>query len=378
MASSVSGVVGTVPDASTTTKGKIQIADAPDIAAGTDTTKAVTPAQLAASGASVPDATVAVKGKVLLATTTPTTGDIDVGTDTTKAVTPAGLQRKINLLPSLVAATPSEVGLTPAGNILTIALSAEIARAAQVATDISNAVATLPTLAGAAPVTVNTVLGVTTVGFNPAGGYNLTMDHLAIGSVPTDEAMAYRVVGSAFDSLTVGAFGAGALIGLGAGLAAPDAILAYGGAGSTVIRNAVGTGARVLTLATTLDTPATSDPTEAVFQYRRTTNAATPTVFVLGSIPVPDASIVMIEASVIGRSATGQCAYKRIGAWRRIGGNITILNAVSAPQTFETQVNYDCVMVQAVASDAIEIRVTSFDATLTTWHATVRYWEATT
>ena len=77
-----------VPDASETVKGKVELATTAEATTGTDTTRAVTPAGLAAAvGSLVPDASETVKGKVELATTT----EAAAGTDTVRAVTPAGL-----------------------------------------------------------------------------------------------------------------------------------------------------------------------------------------------------------------------------------------------------------------------------------------------
>ena len=79
-----------VPDATTATKGKIQIATDPEVNAGTNTTKAVTPAQLATALGTVTginDASETTKGIVELATVPEAT----TGTDTVRAVTPAGL-----------------------------------------------------------------------------------------------------------------------------------------------------------------------------------------------------------------------------------------------------------------------------------------------
>jgi lysophospholipase L1-like esterase len=81
-----------VPDATTSTKGKVQLATNTEATTGTDTAKAVTSAGVAAAitagvAAAVPSATTSVQGKVELATTAET----QTGTDTTRAVTPAGL-----------------------------------------------------------------------------------------------------------------------------------------------------------------------------------------------------------------------------------------------------------------------------------------------
>jgi baseplate structural protein gp10 len=81
-------MLASVPDASETVKGVVELATTAEASTGTDTTRAVTPAGLSAAvGAFVPDATETVKGKVELATTT----EASTGTDTVRAVTPAGL-----------------------------------------------------------------------------------------------------------------------------------------------------------------------------------------------------------------------------------------------------------------------------------------------
>lgn len=80
------------PDASETVKGIVELATTAETTAGTDTTRAVTPAGVAAAmvaaGTTPPDASTTVKGLVELATTAETVA----GTDPTRAVTPAGLQ----------------------------------------------------------------------------------------------------------------------------------------------------------------------------------------------------------------------------------------------------------------------------------------------
>lgn len=81
-------VLGTVPDASDTVKGIVELATNAEATTGTDTTRAVTPAGLAAAvGSLVPDASTTVKGKVELATD----GETTTGTDTTRAITPSNL-----------------------------------------------------------------------------------------------------------------------------------------------------------------------------------------------------------------------------------------------------------------------------------------------
>jgi len=82
-------MIASVPDATTTIKGIVELATDAEATAGTDTVRAVTPAGLAAAvGTLVPDASDTVKGKVELATV----AEALAGTDTVRAVTPAGLK----------------------------------------------------------------------------------------------------------------------------------------------------------------------------------------------------------------------------------------------------------------------------------------------
>lgn len=92
-----------VPDATETVKGKVELATVPEALAGSDTVRAVTPAGLGAAIdannatliASIPVASTSVQGKVELATVAETTA----GTDATRAVTPAGLAAVIAAAP---------------------------------------------------------------------------------------------------------------------------------------------------------------------------------------------------------------------------------------------------------------------------------------
>lgn len=87
--------VASVPDASETVKGKVELATTAEATAGTDTVRAVTPAGLAAAvGTLVPDASDTVKGKVELATNAETA----TGTDTARAVTPANLRSLLSAM----------------------------------------------------------------------------------------------------------------------------------------------------------------------------------------------------------------------------------------------------------------------------------------
>lgn len=81
-------------DASTTVKGKVELATNAETITGTDTVRAVTPAGVAAaiSSAEVPSASETVQGKVELATN----AEAVTGTDTSRAVTPAGVAAAVS------------------------------------------------------------------------------------------------------------------------------------------------------------------------------------------------------------------------------------------------------------------------------------------
>lgn len=85
-------ILGSVPSASTTVEGIIEIATNAESIAGVDAVRAVTPASLAATSTTlVPAATTAVAGRVELATDAETI----TGTDTVRAVTPSNLTAKV-------------------------------------------------------------------------------------------------------------------------------------------------------------------------------------------------------------------------------------------------------------------------------------------
>lgn len=89
---------GSVPDASETVKGKVELATLAEVATGTDTTRAVTAAGVrqertaieAAIPAAVPAASTTVQGKIEIATL----AEVSTGTDTTRAVTPEGVRQE--------------------------------------------------------------------------------------------------------------------------------------------------------------------------------------------------------------------------------------------------------------------------------------------
>lgn len=84
------GSAGAPPDASTTTKGIIEIATLAEVTTGTDTVRAVTPQGVKQEIDLVKvDASTTTKGLVELATL----AEVTAGTDTTRAVTPEGVKQ---------------------------------------------------------------------------------------------------------------------------------------------------------------------------------------------------------------------------------------------------------------------------------------------
>lgn len=94
-----------VPDASTTVKGVVELATAAEVTAGTDATRAITPATLA-EGYILPEASDSQKGIVELATQAET----ETGTDVEKAVTPAAISPTISALDSRISDLEAEPG----------------------------------------------------------------------------------------------------------------------------------------------------------------------------------------------------------------------------------------------------------------------------
>lgn len=103
------GAVTGINDASETTKGIVELATVPEATTGTDTVRAVTPAGLAAR---TPDATDTVKGLVELATP----AESVTGTDTVRAVSPAGLAART---PNSSTAARGLIQLASSGEVIT-------------------------------------------------------------------------------------------------------------------------------------------------------------------------------------------------------------------------------------------------------------------
>ena len=89
---------GSVPDASETVKGKVELATLAEVATGTDAVRAVTAAGVrqertaieAGIPAAVPAASTTVVGKIEIATL----AEVATGTDTARAVTPEGVRQE--------------------------------------------------------------------------------------------------------------------------------------------------------------------------------------------------------------------------------------------------------------------------------------------
>src|SRR4051812_13007740 len=88
----VNAAASTTPDASTTVKGKIEIATLAEVTTGTDTVRAVTPEGVHQEivAAATPSASTTVQGKIEIATL----AEVTTGTDTVRAVTPEGVRQE--------------------------------------------------------------------------------------------------------------------------------------------------------------------------------------------------------------------------------------------------------------------------------------------
>jgi len=87
-------ILAATPDASTTLKGKVELATVAESEAGTDTARASTPqgvaAAIAALAPSTPDASTTLKGKIEIATQ----AEVDAASDTGRAVAPGYLRMR--------------------------------------------------------------------------------------------------------------------------------------------------------------------------------------------------------------------------------------------------------------------------------------------
>ena len=87
-------ILAATPDASTTLKGKVELATVAESEAGTDTARASTPqgvaAAIAALAPSTPDASTTLKGKIEIATQ----AEVDAASDTERAVVPGYLRMR--------------------------------------------------------------------------------------------------------------------------------------------------------------------------------------------------------------------------------------------------------------------------------------------
>ena len=107
----------TIPDASESEKGLVQLASAAEVNAGTDAEKAVVPATLHQR-----QSTEAIRGLIELATS----AEVIAGTDTQRAVTPAGLQAARAFASTVQAeeGTLDNVVMSPAATLASISANA--------------------------------------------------------------------------------------------------------------------------------------------------------------------------------------------------------------------------------------------------------------
>jgi hypothetical protein len=112
----------------------------------------------------------------------------------------------------------------------------------------------------------------------------------------------------------------------------------------------------------------------------RTTNAAQTVIL---SAPVPAATIVMMECTVVGRRTGGTAGaaedgfgYVRYYAWKNIAGVATLVNAAALVATIESNGAADVVMV-GVGTIA-ELRVVGLANNIIDWTAWVNTFEVST
>ena len=106
-----------VADATTTTAGKVELATTTETTTGTDTTRACTPAGVAAVAiAGAADASESTKGILKLSTT----AQMTAGTDNTSAMTPTKVAAKFAAPGAIGGTTPAQgdfTGLTADGTV---------------------------------------------------------------------------------------------------------------------------------------------------------------------------------------------------------------------------------------------------------------------
>ena len=117
------------------------------------------------------------------------------------------------------------------------------------------------------------------------------------------------------------------------------------------------------------------DPIVHWRQNRITTTDATVTT--IDTIGTTSNNCIMIETQVVARRTGGTAgtagdiaAYKRIAAFKNVGGVLTQIGATTDASTFESQAGWDCTV--AVSGTNILVRVTGALNNNVTWHSTTQ------
>jgi hypothetical protein len=126
-----------------------------------------------------------------------------------------------------------------------------------------------------------------------------------------------------------------------------------------------------------ISTSTNDDPTEAVYQNRRTSTDATANQ-TLHTFAIPTSNTVMIEVNVIAKRSTTEtgAGYKLIGVYKNVAGTVTLIGAVATALSGEDVAGWDCNL--AISGTNVLSRVTGAASSNITWHMTARVWQVST
>lgn len=123
------------------------------------------------------------------------------------------------------------------------------------------------------------------------------------------------------------------------------------------------------------------DPAESVFQNRLTTTDATQTT--IHTFTVPASTTYTIEANVVARRTGGSAGtaedgayYQFTGTYKNVAGTATIIGAIAATVTQESQAGFDATFTLAGAT--VLCKVTGATNNNIVWHMTARVWKVGT
>jgi hypothetical protein len=124
------------------------------------------------------------------------------------------------------------------------------------------------------------------------------------------------------------------------------------------------------------------DPRESVYQQRIATTNNTQTFATIYTVPA--STTVMIEAYVVARRTGGSggaaddgAGYVIRGTYKNVAGVATLIGAVNADYTAESQVGWDATLFLP-GTAAIQVAVTGATNNNVTWHVTARVWQVGT